>query len=212
MFPDSNDYFLVAMSGKHDGVIAGPYGSFDFDFTKVYAMLVSQAIGTGIGFVVAPLTFFLFYKAFDIEIGCEVNINTALCTVYGNMAILGVQKVFLSALPNHCLQLCYLFFGFALVANLVRGIFPHKIGRYLPLPMAMAVPFLVGAYFAIDMCVGSLIVFVWHKLNKQKASPGSGCCFRFDMWRWVIDSSIINSCLSWDQSSDLHELCALNMI
>ena len=38
----------------------------------------------------------------------------------------------------------------------------------MPLPMAIAVPFLFGAYFAIDLCVGSL-VFVWHKLNSKKA-------------------------------------------
>ncbi|KAM1840265.1 hypothetical protein ACFX14_015007 [Malus domestica] len=39
----------------------------------------------------------------------------------------------------------------------------------MPLPMVMGVPFLVGAYFAIDMCIGSLIVFVWHKINSKKA-------------------------------------------
>lgn len=39
----------------------------------------------------------------------------------------------------------------------------------MPLPMVMAMPFLVGSYFAIDMCIGSLIVFVLHKLNSKKA-------------------------------------------
>ncbi|GMN22655.1 hypothetical protein TIFTF001_051231 [Ficus carica] len=35
--------------------------------------------------------------------------------------------------------------------------------------MAMAIPFYLGSYFAIDMCVGSLILFVWTKVNKAKA-------------------------------------------
>ncbi|KAI8005630.1 Metal-nicotianamine transporter YSL1, partial [Camellia lanceoleosa] len=53
--------------------------------------------------------------------------------------------------------------------NLVKDFSPMRIGKWMPLPMAMAVPFLVGAYFSIDMCVGTLIVFVWHKLNPKKA-------------------------------------------
>jgi uncharacterized oligopeptide transporter (OPT) family protein len=35
--------------------------------------------------------------------------------------------------------------------------------------MAMAIPFYVGPYFAIDMCVGSLILFIWEKIDKAKA-------------------------------------------
>ncbi|KAJ0555783.1 putative oligopeptide transporter, OPT superfamily [Helianthus annuus] len=35
--------------------------------------------------------------------------------------------------------------------------------------ICMAVPFLIGGYFAIDMCVGSLIVLLWKKLNAKKA-------------------------------------------
>ena len=36
--------------------------------------------------------------------------------------------------------------------------------------MAMAVPFLVGASFAIDMSVGSLVVFLWHKFDRKRES------------------------------------------
>ncbi|XLR24778.1 hypothetical protein S83_052678 [Arachis hypogaea] len=35
--------------------------------------------------------------------------------------------------------------------------------------MTMAIPFYIGPYFAIEMCVGSLILFVWEKINKAKA-------------------------------------------
>ncbi|XP_061337222.1 probable metal-nicotianamine transporter YSL14 [Gastrolobium bilobum] len=35
--------------------------------------------------------------------------------------------------------------------------------------MAMAIPFYIRLYFAIDMCVGSLILYVWEKINKAKA-------------------------------------------
>jgi uncharacterized membrane protein YfcA len=83
------------------------------------------------------------------------------------MAVIGVQGF--SALPRHCLQLCFGFFAFAIGTNMLRDILPKKIGKWMPLPMVMAVPFLVGAYFAIDMCMGSLVVFVLHKLNTKKA-------------------------------------------
>lgn len=33
----------------------------------------------------------------------------------------------------------------------------------------MAIPFYLGAYFAIDMCIGSLILFIWEKKNKKSA-------------------------------------------
>ncbi|KAF2308858.1 hypothetical protein GH714_022048 [Hevea brasiliensis] len=106
----------------------------------------------------------LFYKAFD-DGNPKEEFKAALR--HRNMAILGVQGF--SALPHHFLQLCYGFFGFAVAVNLARDLSPRKLGPWMPLPMVMAVPFLVGAYFAIDMCAGSLIVLAWHKLNSKKA-------------------------------------------
>jgi uncharacterized oligopeptide transporter (OPT) family protein len=71
--------------------------------TSPRSMLVSQAIGTTIGCVVAPITFFLFYKAFDV--GNPDGVYKApYAIIYRNMAILGVEDF--SALPDHCLQLC----------------------------------------------------------------------------------------------------------
>ncbi|CAN1170743.1 Metal-nicotianamine transporter YSL3 [Linum perenne] len=77
-------------------------------------MLVSQVIGTAIGCVVAPLTFFLFYNAFDVG-NQQGEYKAPYALVYSNMAIVGVEGF--SGLPHHCLQLCYGFFGFALAYN-----------------------------------------------------------------------------------------------
>ncbi|KAK8513186.1 hypothetical protein V6N13_032434 [Hibiscus sabdariffa] len=203
-------FVLAAISGQENGVVAGLIGCgliksivsissdlmHDFKtghltFTSPRSMLVSQAIGTAIGCVVAPLTFFLFYKAFDVG-NPDGEYKAPYALVYRNMAILGVEGF--SALPHHCLQLCYGFFGFAVATNLLRDFSPKNIGKWVPLPMAMAVPFLVGAYFAIDMCVGSLVVFAWHKLNGEKAglmvpavASGLICGDGF----WLLPSSVL---------------------
>ncbi|PSS11243.1 Metal-nicotianamine transporter like [Actinidia chinensis var. chinensis] len=178
-------FALAALAGREHGVVAGLAGCGllksvinvscilmqDFKtghltLTSPRAMLLSQAIGTAIGCVVSPLSFFLFYKAFDVG-NPNGEYKAPYALIYRNLAILGVQGF--SMLPRHCLQLCCGFFAFAVGVNLVKDFSPPKVGKWLPLPMAMAVPFLVGAYFAIDLCVGSLIVFVWHKLNSKKA-------------------------------------------
>ncbi|KAJ0230786.1 metal-nicotianamine transporter YSL8 [Hirschfeldia incana] len=131
------------------------------------AMFVSQVIGTAIGCLVSPCVFWLFYKAFD-DLGLPNSKYPApFATVYRSMAKLGVEGV--SSLPRDCLVLCYAFFGFAILINVVKDGLGNRWGRFVPLPMAMAIPFFLGPYFAIDMCVGSLILFVWERLDAPKA-------------------------------------------
>ncbi|KAK8955202.1 putative metal-nicotianamine transporter YSL14 [Platanthera guangdongensis] len=131
------------------------------------SMFISQVIGTGMGCVIAPSVFWLFYHAFkDLGVpGSQYPAPYAL--VYRNMAILGVDGF--SSLPKHCLTLCYVFFAGAILINLLRDLVGKKYAQYIPLPMAMAIPFYLGVYFAIDMCMGSLILFIWEKLDKVKA-------------------------------------------
>ncbi|CAA6663338.1 unnamed protein product [Spirodela intermedia] len=125
-------FILAAWAGQNNGVVAGLVGC---------GLIKSVAVGTAIGCVVAPLAFFLFYKAFDVG-NPDGSFKAPYALIYRNMAILGVEGF--SALPRHCLQLCYGFFGFAVAANIARDLSPEIYGRWIPLPMVMAVPFLVG--------------------------------------------------------------------
>ncbi|KAL7255485.1 hypothetical protein ACSBR1_009600 [Camellia fascicularis] len=131
------------------------------------SMFVSQVIGIAMGCVISPCVFWLFYKAFhDIGItGTQYPAPYAI--VYRNMAILGVKGF--SALPKHCLTLCYVFFIIAVVINAIRDAAGKQRAKFIPIPMAMTIPFYIRSYFAIDMCVGSFILFVWQKINKKKA-------------------------------------------
>lgn len=62
----------------------------------------------------------------------------------------------------------------AVCMNLLRDFLPEKLGRLVPLPMAMAIPFYLGAWLAIDMCIGAVIMLVWQWRNPQVRGHESG--------------------------------------
>lgn len=130
------------------------------------SMFVSQVIGTAMGCVIAPCVFWLFYKSFNI--GASDGAYPAPYTImYRNMAILGVDG--LSSLPKHCLTLCYISFAAAFAINLIKDLVPKKVAKFIPIPMAVAIPFYLGPYPAIDMFIGSVILFFWERMNKAEA-------------------------------------------
>ncbi|KAL4592722.1 hypothetical protein LXL04_005725 [Taraxacum kok-saghyz] len=178
-------FTMAALAGKHHGVVAGLVGcgvtksvlfvsstlmhdlkTGHLTLTSPKTMLLSQTIGTAIGCIVSPLTLSLFTKSFDVG-NPNGEYKAPFAIVFRNMAIISVEGF--SALPKHCLDLCYVFFGFSVGVNVVRDLLPEKMGRWLPLPICMAVPFLVGGYFSVDMCVGSLVVLLWRKVDGRKA-------------------------------------------
>uniref|UniRef100_A0A7N0UL87 Metal-nicotianamine transporter YSL7 n=1 Tax=Kalanchoe fedtschenkoi TaxID=63787 RepID=A0A7N0UL87_KALFE len=131
------------------------------------SMFISQCIGTAMGCIVSPSVFWLLYSAFP-DLGKKTSPYQApYAVVFRNMAVLGVDGF--GSLPKHCLLLCYIFFAAAIIINTIKDLLPVKISKYIPIPMAMAIPFYIGGYFTIDMCVGSLILFVWEKKNKADA-------------------------------------------
>ncbi|PIA59641.1 hypothetical protein AQUCO_00400499v1, partial [Aquilegia coerulea] len=131
------------------------------------SMLASQLIGTAMGCVVSPSVFFFFLKA-NKDLGAPDSAYPApYALVYRNMSILGSEGF--SALPKYCLIFCCAFFAGAILVNIVRDLVGEKWYKFIPLPMAMAVPFYLGGYFSISMCIGSLILFLWRLTNRAQA-------------------------------------------
>ena len=80
-------------------------------------------------------------------------------------------------LPKHCAEMMIGFFLLALVMSLVRDLVPVKYSVFIPVPMAMAIPFYVGANVAVDICIGALVKAYWYWTSPETA-PGKVRSFR----------------------------------
>ncbi|KAL2532352.1 putative metal-nicotianamine transporter YSL6 [Abeliophyllum distichum] len=183
-------FIIASLVGSNGGVLAGlaacgvmmsivsTAADLMQDFKTGYltlssakSMFVSQLVGTAMGCIIAPLTFWMYWSAFDIGTP-DSPYKAPYAVIYREMAILGVEGF--SELPKHCLAICSGFFVAALAINLLRDLTPKKVSQFIPIPMAMAVPFYIGAYFAIDMFVGTVILFVWERINRKDAEDYAG--------------------------------------
>ncbi|KAI3725925.1 hypothetical protein L1987_65721 [Smallanthus sonchifolius] len=183
-------FIISSLVGSNGGVLAGlaacgvvmPIVSTSADLMQDFktgyltlssakSMFVSQLVGAAMGCIIAPLTFWMFWTAFEIGTP-DSPYKAPYAVIYREMAILAVEGF--SQLPKHCLALCCGFFVAALVLNLLRDWTPSKVSRFIPIPMAMATPFYIGAYFAVDMFVGTVILFVWERVNKKDSEDYAG--------------------------------------
>lgn len=130
------------------------------------SMFASQIIGVVMGSIIAPLSFWLFWSAFSIG-DPQGQYSAPNGTIFRAMAIIGTEGF--SALPKHCLHICLGFFIFAVWVNATRDIVDRRYAKFIPIPMAMAIPFYLGAYFAIDMAIGSVVLYLWQRRDKKKS-------------------------------------------
>ncbi|KAL6189698.1 hypothetical protein ACLB2K_036101 [Fragaria x ananassa] len=135
------------------------------------SMFFSQVVGTAMGCVMSPLVFWFFYKAYPLG-DPDGPYPAPYALMYRGMALLGVEGV--GSLPKHCVELAGSFFAASIAINLITELLKryetkYKLYRFIPIPMCMAIPFYLGSYFAIDMCVGSLILYLWQRKNRQQA-------------------------------------------
>ncbi len=54
-----------------------------------------------------------------------------------------------AALPQHCMTLCSGFFAAAIAISGLRDALPERFARFVPIPMAAAIPFYIGANLAV---------------------------------------------------------------
>ncbi len=114
--------------------------------------------------------------------------------IYRGMAIFATEGV--SILPQHCGQLMFGFFAAAIAINLLREVLPDKYAQWVPIPIAMAIPFVLGAYLSIDMCIGGLIVAIWAYRSPQTvhlAATGVAAGLIVGDGLWSVPQSILGA-------------------
>ena len=66
-------------------------------------MFFAQICGMAMGCIIAPLTFWLYWKGFQLGVP-DSTYPAPFAVLYREMAVLAVEGS--SALPRHCLQIC----------------------------------------------------------------------------------------------------------
>lgn len=109
------------------------------------------------------------------------------------MAVAGSQGLS-GAMPPHCGTLALIFFIAVIIMNLARDSAPPAYRKYMPVPMAMGIPFYLGAYLAVDMCLGSIINLVWSYVNpasQETLSMAVAAGLLVGDGVWTIPSSLL---------------------
>ncbi|KAJ0966837.1 hypothetical protein J5N97_023754 [Dioscorea zingiberensis] len=138
--------------------------------TSPRSLIIGQAIGTAMGCVFGPLVFYFFYRTPNFgDPGSDYSAGNARS--YRSLAILATQGS--EVLPRHCLSLAVIFFLVPLILNIVKELSKSMnsgIHRYIPYPVAMAIPFYISANFALDVCIGNLVLYVWKWMDRRSAA------------------------------------------
>ncbi|XP_035817545.1 probable metal-nicotianamine transporter YSL1 isoform X1 [Zea mays] len=162
-------------------VVIGNSSELMHDFKSAYltltsplSMFASQVIGTTLGCILNPLLFLGFQEMAGgaDHLGEAGSLYAApMAMAYRGIADLSVEGI--KTLPRHSVMLCVPCFLVALCVDALAAVAAAngwRIKGYVPNIMAMAIPFFVGPTFAIDMCLGSLLVILWRRRNKQAAN------------------------------------------
>eukprot|EP00775_Hariotina_reticulata_P009952 gene9952-10107_t len=159
--------------------------------TAPRAMFTAQTLGSLVGAVLSPVAFLLFYNTGQVNIR-DGPYPAPFADIYRGMALIGVKGF--SALPKYCGILMLAFFLGGMLLCLVRELLPRRYGRFVPSPMAMGLPFYIGAASAIDFWLGSVVMHIWEYINPTGAqeygsSVGAGLLVGDGLWS--IPSSLV---------------------
>ncbi|KAL6848370.1 hypothetical protein ACP4OV_021664 [Aristida adscensionis] len=161
--------------------------------TSPRSMFVSQVMGTGLGCIISPVVFWIFYKAYDV--GLDEGYPAPYAKIYRGIALLGVNGW--NQLPKYCLRFCLAFFLLAIAICALKEVAKQRswwVQDYIPSALGMAVPFFLGSFFTIDMCVGSLVLYLWSKSDPVHAhmfAPAVASGLICGDGIWSLPSSIL---------------------
>ncbi|KAF0924780.1 hypothetical protein E2562_014888 [Oryza meyeriana var. granulata] len=141
--------------------------------TSPRAMVTGQIFGVAVGSVVSPCIFLAFQSTTkpNAPVGSkQSDYPCPLASLYRAIGVIGTGGV--KELPKHCLAFCVIAFCVTVIIDAVVLVSQKRgwsIHRYIPSMTVIALPFFAGSYFTIDMCVGSLLLLVWTRINAKSA-------------------------------------------
>ncbi|KAG8067594.1 hypothetical protein GUJ93_ZPchr0005g15256 [Zizania palustris] len=141
--------------------------------TSSRAMITGQIFGVIMGSVINPCIFLAFQTTAtaNAPVGSrESEYPCPYANVYRAIGLIGMGGV--SELPDYCVVFCLIAFFITIAINSIRLVSLKKgwaIKDYVPSMTAIAIPFFTGSFFTIDMCLGSVLLLTWTKINSQSA-------------------------------------------
>ncbi|CAL5030127.1 unnamed protein product [Urochloa decumbens] len=142
--------------------------------TSPHAVFVGQVAGTALGCVVNPLIFWMLYGVYGGGGGDGGAPDASFAKMYRGMALLVLSQR--AGMPRHSVTLCKVFFAAALAVNVLGEVSARRrwrVGRYLPCTTAVAVAFFLPPEIPIGMFAGSVVMYVWRKLDADGARARS---------------------------------------
>ncbi|OEL18429.1 putative metal-nicotianamine transporter YSL7 [Dichanthelium oligosanthes] len=138
--------------------------------TSPHAVLISQIVGTAFGCVINPLIFWMLYGVYN---GGDGAPDASYAKMYRGMTILALSQ---QGLPRHGMLLCKISFMMVLANNVLREVSSRRrwrVGRYLPCTIAVAVAFFLPPEIPIGMFMGSIVMYLWRRLDPDDARARS---------------------------------------
>ncbi|CAM0957280.1 unnamed protein product [Alopecurus aequalis] len=142
--------------------------------TSQRALITMQVFGIAIGSILTPCIFRAYQRNDKAHVPIASPGSHYPCPyagLYRAMAVMGTGGV--KELPDHCLTFCFVAAGIAVAVNTLSVVSQRKGWKmqcYIPSVTVFALPFFIGSAVAIDMSIGSVVLFVWTKLNFQSAA------------------------------------------
>lgn len=141
--------------------------------TSQRAMVFMQIVGITIGSVITPCIFRAFQRSGKAHVPIGSADSAYPCPYAGLYRAIGmIGSAGVDALPKHCLKFCFAAACFAIAINTISLLSQRKgwaIQAYIPSVTVFALPFTIGSAVGIDLCIGSVVMFIWTKMNVQSA-------------------------------------------
>lgn len=157
---------VIMVSTTNAAVLMQDFRTAYITLASPRGMLIGQVVGAGLGVLLTPMAFEMFWKTglVGVEDGPYPN---PFAVIYRGMGEIGVMGF--SALPKYCGALTGGFFAAAIVICGIRDLLPDKYARFVPSPMGIGFSFYIGANNALDFWLGTVVIHAWEWLRPDAA-------------------------------------------